>query len=318
MLRLHRLIVSTRTDRDPRADALLADAHALGFTRLTRIEVHDLYFVQGDLGARELQRLATELISDPIAQTWRLDDERPDETNVIERTLRPGVTDPVAEQIVRGARELGITGVERASTGQRFVIQSTPPLAETELRALARALLVNPVIHHYALGAIQATFPQPAAASNQVEFLPVRECADDELLALSHDRRAALDLDEMCAIQKYFRTVGREPTDVEIEMIAQTWSEHCGHKTFKAKVSIQNSVSSIQKSSNDAVDGILKIFIRAVTEKIAAPWVRSAFVDNAGIIDFDDEYEISFKVETHNHPSAIEPFGGANTGHRGA
>ena len=59
---------------------------------------------------------------------------------------------------------------------------------------------------------------------------------------------------------------------------------------------------------------MLKTYLRAATEKINAPWVRSAFVDNAGILDFDDQFEISFKVETHNHPSAIEPFGGANTG----
>ncbi len=323
-MRLHRLIVSARADRDPRAAGLLADAHALGFTRLTRIQVHDLYFVQGELSARELQRLATELISDPIAQTWRVDDELPEEARVIERALRPGVTDPVAEQIVRGARELGIDGVERASTGQRFVIQSTPPLAETELRALARSLLVNPVIHHFALGSLEPIFPQTAEASSHVEFLPVRECTDDELLALSRDRRAALDLNEMRAIQNYFREIGREPTDVEIEMIAQTWSEHCGHKTFKAKIEVgdwrldigsTSPISNFQPpTSNLQIDGILKTFIRAATEQIAAPWVRSAFVDNAGIIDFDDEYEISFKVETHNHPSAIEPFGGANTG----
>ncbi|MEW5719187.1 MAG: phosphoribosylformylglycinamidine synthase subunit PurL, partial [Chloroflexota bacterium] len=301
--------VSARADRDPRAAGLLADAHALGFTRLTQIQVHDLYFVQGELSARELQRLATELLSDPIAQTWRVDEELPEEASMIERALRPGVTDPVAEQIVRGARELGITGVERASTGQRFVIQSNPPLTETELRALARSLLVNPVIHHFALGSLEPIFPQTAEASSHVEFLPVRECTDDELLTLSRDRRAALDVNEMRAIQNYFRAVGREPTDVEIEMIAQTWSEHCGHKTFKAKIRIQNS-----ESSSNVIDGILKTFIRAATDEIAAPWVRSAFEDNAGIIDFDDEYEISFKVETHNHPSAIEPFGGANTG----
>jgi phosphoribosylformylglycinamidine synthase len=241
-------IISPRAADDPRAVGLLADAHALGFTPLTQIQVHDLYFVQGDLSAHELQRLVTELISDPIVQAWRVDDKRSNEANVIERALRPGVTDPVAEQIVRGARELGIAGVERASTGQRFVIQSPSPLSETELRTLARALLVNPVIHHYALGSLEPIFPQAAEASSRVEILPVRECADDELLALSRDRRAALDLNEMRAIQNYFRTVGREPTDVEIEMIAQTWSEHCGHKTFKAKVSIQKTSDSIYRS----------------------------------------------------------------------
>ncbi|MBI5304779.1 MAG: phosphoribosylformylglycinamidine synthase subunit PurL [Chloroflexi bacterium] len=321
---IHCFVVTPRDPRDPRAASLLADAHALGFTRLARIEVHDLYFVQGDLSQRDLQRLATELLSDSIAQTWRLRGEQPDDDSVIERALRPGVTDPVAEQIGRAAHELGIVGVERAATGQRFVVRSAHLLDQSELHALARSLLVNPVIHHYALGAIQAAFPQDAHASSQVEILPVCELTDDELLALSRDRRAALDLNEMRAIQNYFRAAGREPSDVEFEMIAQTWSEHCGHKTFRAKIEIGNwklEVGEIDPTSNFQfpisnfqIDGILKTYIRAATEEIAAPWVRSAFVDNAGIIDFDDEYEISFKVETHNHPSAIEPFGGANTG----
>lgn len=99
-------------------------------------------------------------------------------------------------------------------------------------------------------------------------------------------------------------------------MIAQTWSEHCVHKTFKAKIDIRYSKVErpASRSTRPSVDSILRTYLKAATEKINAPWVISAFVDNAGIIDFDDEYEISFKVETHNHPSAIEPFGGANTG----
>ncbi|MCA1554071.1 MAG: phosphoribosylformylglycinamidine synthase, partial [Chloroflexi bacterium] len=128
----------------------------------------------------------------------------------------------------------------------------------------------------------------------------------------------------MRAIQNHFRVLGRDPTDVEFETLAQTWSEHCVHKTFKARISIQSSVASrlIDRSvtdyssriTPDSIDGLLQTYIRAATEQINAPWVRSAFVDNAGIVEFDDEYEIAFKVETHNHPSAIEPFGGANTG----
>lgn len=309
---LHRIIVSAKSAVDPRSARLLLDAHALGLTHLTRLECHDLYFVEGDLGAADLTRLAAELLSDPITQEWRLDSDA-HEAHVIERVLRPGVTDTVAEQIVRAARELGIQNVDRAATGQRFVAHSTRELTDPDLHALARALLVNPIIHNYTLGAIEPAFPQGALASNRVEYLGMRALSEDALLGLSHDRRAALGLDEMCAIQNYFCAAKREPSDVEFETIAQTWSEHCGHKTFKARIDIQRSLQA-PNIRNDAVDGILKTYIRAATEKIKAPWVRSAFVDNAGIIDFDDEFEVSFKVETHNHPSAIEPFGGANTG----
>ncbi len=94
-------------------------------------------------------------------------------------------------------------------------------------------------------------------------------------------------------------------------MIAQTWSEHCCHKTFKARVAIAAAVAG---QSPVVIDNLFKHTIQAATRQIHAPWVRSAFTDNAGIIDFDGAHEISFKVETHNHPSAIEPFGGANTG----
>jgi phosphoribosylformylglycinamidine synthase len=98
---------------------------------------------------------------------------------------------------------------------------------------------------------------------------------------------------------------------VEYETIAQTWSEHCFHKTFKARIETEGGEEG---ELPRVVDNILKTYIKSATDEIAAPWVVSAFKDNAGIIEFDEDFDISFKVETHNHPSAIEPFGGANTG----
>lgn len=318
----HCLVVRSQSKRDPRAAALLADARALGISGIRWLECEDLYFLQGALAPADRQRLAVELLSDPISQTshWRsveADGIFYSKAHVVETALRPGVTDPVAEQIVRCAHLLGICGVERAATGQRFIVQGE--LDDADLQALARRVFANPVIQRYALGQIEPIFPEPAQASGQVEAISLRELDDAELLALSQERRAALDLAEMQAIQNYFRAAGRDPTDVEFEMIAQTWSEHCVHKTFKAKIQISNLQSPVSQSlnlsiSNHHIDGLLKTYIRAATDKVAATWVRSAFVDNAGIIDFDDEFEISFKVETHNHPSAIEPFGGANTG----
>jgi phosphoribosylformylglycinamidine synthase len=318
---IHCLIVSSRVPANTRA--LVADAHALGLENIAQIEKHDLYFLQGALSENELRRLAKELLTDVVTQkfAWRNGVEKND-AQTIEVALRPGVTDSVAQEIVRAARALGITNVEQAATGQRFTVHgnTAQPLTPNELHLLARRLLANDVIQHYALGEIQPTFPQDARASGIVETISLTELSDDELLQLSNARRAALDLNEMRAIQNYYRSIERKATDVEFEMLAQTWSEHCVHKTFKAKIEIEDwrletrdSISSLQ-SPVSFIDGILKTFLRAATEKINAPFVRSAFVDNAGIIDFDDEFEISFKVETHNHPSAIEPFGGANTG----
>ncbi len=312
---VHTLIVRSRTSRDPRAAGLLADAHALGLTRLTGLEVNDLFFIEGDIIPQDLRRLAAELLSDPIAQTcqWRtVDGVDSFIGHVIETALRPGVTDPVAEQIVRCAKLIDVNGVERAATGQRFVLHGD--LDQADLHTLAKRLLANDVIQRYTLGPIDPVFPHPAESSGEVEVFPIRDLNSDQLLSLSRNRRAALDLAEMQAIQAYYRSIDRDPTDVEFETIAQTWSEHCVHKTFKARVEIRDQGLGIGDQESAFIDGILKTYLRAATEHINAPWVRSAFVDNAGIIDFDDEYEVSFKVETHNHPSAIEPFGGANTG----
>ncbi|MCB0238101.1 MAG: phosphoribosylformylglycinamidine synthase, partial [Anaerolineae bacterium] len=110
-----------------------------------------------------------------------------------------------------------------------------------------------------------------------------------------------------------YRQESREPTDVELETLAQTWSEHCVHKTFRALIDYRE-IDADGNVHEQQIDSLLKTYIRAATERANKPWVRSAFVDNAGIVAFDDDYDLAFKVETHNHPSALEPFGGANTG----
>ena len=311
---IYRFIVRPRQTNDPRSAGLLAGAHALGLTAAESLECQDLYFIEGQVSTPDLERIAFELLSDPITQTaeWgRLffpqEQISPGGGNIflVEVALLPGITDPVAEQILRALQVLGISGVNNACSGQRYILGGEG-LDEEEVRRLTRRLLANATIQRYALGEIEPVFPQPARASGQVAQINLTGLDERGLLALSQERRAALDLAEMRAIQGYFRKEGRQPTDVEFETIAQTWSEHCVHKTFRAKIELQGQGA--------AIDGLLKTYLRAATAQIAAPWVRSAFVDNAGIIDFDGEYEVSFKVETHNHPSAIEPFGGANTG----
>lgn len=314
---------------DPRAAGTLAAARDLGFHQLQRVEYHDLHFIEGQLSQEEMQRLALELLSDSVTQkiVW---DELPapptplePDSVILEVSLRPGVTDPVAAEIVRAAHELGIAGVRRAATGQRFILHFDPsvsnhPLSDSISATLAATLLANNVIQHWKIGAIEPSFPEEAESSGHVELIAIRDLSDDKLLALSKDRRAALDLAEMQAIRAYCQKENRDLTDIEFETIAQTWSEHCVHKTFKAKIVIGNWVNGNYQSPitnyPSTIDSLIKTYLKSATDKIAAPWVRSAFVDNAGIVDFDDEFEVSFKVETHNHPSAIEPFGGANTG----
>lgn len=244
-------------------------------------------------------------------------DSRPSGSRRIDVALRPGVTDPVADEALRAARELGVSGIESISTGFAYDIEGDD-LGDDDLRLLAERLLCNAVIQYWAIGEIVPQRPAEAAGSGAVELIDVAAMDDDALLALSAQRRAALDLVEMSAIRDWYRSEKRACTDAEFETIAQTWSEHCVHKTFKALIEVKVPAGSTAAGSASPyphfVDNVLKSYIKKATDEIAAPWVLSAFVDNAGILEFDGEHEISFKVETHNHPSAIEPFGGANTG----
>ena len=315
---IYKFLVQNKTN-DPRNGGYLNDVHALGFQHLKSIQVQDLYFIEGQLSQEMVQRLALELLSDPVTQSviWMEVPtalSKPEDDSVfVEVALRPGVTDPIAEQLVRAAQELGFHGVHRAATGQRFILCSGEEVDRVSIsQSIAKSLLANNVIQHWTVGDITPSFPKEVASSSSVEIIPIRNLSDDELPALSKDRRAALDLAEMQAVQNYFIKEQRDPTDVEFETIAQTWSEHCVHKTFKAKIEIQKKTGT--QGNEHTIDSLIRTYLKSATDKINAPWVISAFVDNAGIIDFDDEFEISFKVETHNHPSAIEPFGGANTG----
>ena len=145
-----------------------------------------------------------------------------------------------------------------------------------------------------------------ADAVKKIELL---NADDAELMRISREGTLSLNLTEMQAIQAHFSGLGRAPTDVELETLAQTWSEHCVHKTFKSMI-----LYSEQGKAPEQIDGLFPTFIQRATQEIAKPWCVSVFSDNAGIIEFDENYNLVFKVETHNHPSAIEPYGGAGTG----
>jgi phosphoribosylformylglycinamidine synthase II len=134
--------------------------------------------------------------------------------------------------------------------------------------------------------------------------LVIKTATDSQLIEASNELALGLNLAEMKQIQTYFIKENRNPTDLELQTISQTWSEHCCHKTFKGKIQI----------GNQQIDSLFKTYIAKATKEIRAPWCFSVFEDNAGIVKFDKGVGIAAKVETHNHPSAVEPFGGAATG----
>ncbi|HEX7434200.1 MAG TPA: phosphoribosylformylglycinamidine synthase subunit PurS, partial [Anaerolineaceae bacterium] len=321
-----RFTVSPLSENDPRSAGLLTDSRAMGLDSIQTLRSVDLFFIQGALDEPTCKRLAHELLTDPVTQrcVWRLFQPSSSKSEVgvtfeegassclrVEVALRPGVTDPVAEQLIRAAHEIGILGVERVCTGQQITVTGQE-VTSADLQTLARRLLANPVIQRYVLGTVEPIFMPGAASSGQVEVIPLRALDDRALEAISIQRRAALDLAEMKAIQAYYTAEGRDPTDVEFEALAQTWSEHCVHKTFKSRITLVGE--GFDFPYPPVVDNLFNTYIRRATQILQPPWLLSAFTDNAGILAFDDQFEVSFKVETHNHPSAIEPFGGANTG----
>lgn len=135
----------------------------------------------------------------------------------------------------------------------------------------------------------------------EIELLAASQ---EQLSEISQELGVGLDLQEMKAVQEYFKRKGRKPTDVELQTIGQTWSEHCSHKTFKGKIRLRGK----------QINSLFRTYISKATKEINPRWCFSVFEDNAGIVKFDKGYGIAVKIETHNHPSAVEPFGGAATG----
>ncbi len=141
--------------------------------------------------------------------------------------------------------------------------------------------------------------------------IPVRRLSEEELAQLSQSMKLSLSTEDMLVVQQIFNEIGREPTDVELEVIAQTWSEHCKHRIFAA------TVEHTANGKTEEIKSMYKTFIQRPSKEIMAQkpgFVLSCFVDNAGFIKLDDKLSVCLKAETHNHPSAIEPYAGANTG----
>jgi phosphoribosylformylglycinamidine synthase len=278
-------------------------AHTLGIQGVEAIHTQTLYFIRGELDGAHLTRLCDRILCDPAANTveWSIYPGEA-EGRIVEVTFLTGVMDVLAMQVERAAHEIGLPPFQ-AATGTRFRVEGS--LDDTALRTLTERAFCNLTVQRYTIGRIVPEFVAvQGERRGTVVAIPLDGLDDAALTALSKQRLLSLNVAEMRAIQSHYATLGRAPTDVELEILAQTWSEHCIHKTFKARIT----------TPTGEINGLLKTYIRAATDKINAPWVKSAFVDNAGIITFDDHFDLAYKAETHNHPSALEPFGGANTG----
>jgi len=289
--------------------------------------------------------LAAELFADPIVQLVadRPAPELPAFEGwdwLVEIAYRPGVTDTLAIT----AREALVLALEGTAEGARGVAEATvqtarlhlvlAPGAERGEVELAFRPLWNPLIQtacfvsraEWDSGArLPELYPLVRLAERAEPGLFDVAAKDDAALErLSADRLLALSLPEMRAMRDWYRDprtselraargLPPEATDVEIEMIAQTWSEHCKHKIFNAEIEYAEPDSG---GVPETISSLFKTYIRATTEKLAPtrPDLKSVFTDNAGVFEFDGSTVVCVKAETHNSPSALDPYGGAITG----
>ncbi|HRZ63944.1 MAG TPA: AIR synthase-related protein [Spirochaetia bacterium] len=292
--------------------------------------------------------LAGELFADPVVQ---LVAEQPAAELpafrgwdwLVEIAYRPGVTDTLA-LTARQALEIAVGGDPEASAELRASAVQTARLyvvaakgAERDEVERAFKSLWNPLVQSalflsredYEGGARPPELYPPVRLSESVEpeLFGVAGLDDAGLERLSSERLLALSLPEMAAIRAYYRDAATaslrasrglppEATDVELEMIAQTWSEHCKHKIFNAEIEYREAGLEGPAGGPETIRSLFKTYIRSTTEELAPkrPDLKSVFTDNAGVFEFDEGHAVCVKAETHNSPSALDPYGGAITG----
>ncbi|QDU62302.1 Phosphoribosylformylglycinamidine synthase subunit PurL [Planctomycetes bacterium Pan216] len=263
------------------------------------------FLLEAELAAEEIERIAHRLLADTVIETVDVTqiDRREVPANTITVLPKPGVMDPVAQSARQAIATLGIA-VESVRTYRRYLFPANASAKLLEF--VAPRVLANEAIEQVVFGELSA---EHLALGSSYTFervvVPISTMDDAALERLSREGQLFLNLTEMRAIRDHFVEQNREPTDIELETIAQTWSEHCSHKTLRGPYTYEGEPGE---------GGLLKDTVFKVTKDLDLDWCVSVFEDNAGIIRFDDDWNICFKVETHNHPSAIEPYGGANTG----
>ena len=333
----HRIEVALKAGlRDARGERIKKEIEHLLHLKITAVKSIDVYTVDAELSSQELAAAAGGPFSDPVIQSWSIDAPLADGFDyAIEVGFRPGVTDNTG-RTAREALEY-LTGRKFAADESvyysvQYLLCGT--LSEKDSEAIATGLLCNTLIQRYSIlsgdeFAAQGGFPvhvPKVQVEVKIEVKEINlEVSDEELMRISKDGVLALTLDEMQIIQAHYRNsevlaaraaygLGAMPTDVELECLAQTWSEHCKHKIFAGTVHYED-----ENGNKEEIQSLFKSFIQRTTKDVRAKlgerdFCLSVFKDNAGVIKFNDSHSLVFKVETHNSPSALDPYGGALTG----
>jgi phosphoribosylformylglycinamidine synthase II len=322
--------------RDARGERIRREIEHFMHLPVMDVKTIDVYTVDSSLSEADLQPAAAGPFSDPVIQEFGIGCPlAADFDFAVEVGFRPGVTDNVG----RTAREAVeyLTGRPFADgEGVYYAVQYLLKggLSVDDVEQIATGLLCNTLIQRYSIlsaadfadrGGFAAYLPK-VQVEVKVEVKEIDlEVSDDELMRISREGILALTLDEMRIIQAHYRApkvlaerqkqgLVAKPTDVELECLAQTWSEHCKHKIFAGTVQYEDELGNRQE-----INSLFKSFIQRTTKDVREKlgdrdFCLSVFKDNAGVIRFNKEWSLVFKVETHNSPSALDPYGGALTG----
>ena len=302
-----------------------------GLDAVKDLRTRDVFTICADITAEDAEKIAREL-ANPVTQEYFIgtNPAGPAFNLLAAVGFKPGVTDNVA----RTAHEAIGDIIGRKLRKDEMVFSSVeylfdaPALTQEKLLSIARNVLANELIESVKVltaeevkaNGIPLNKPLVSGTESGVVREFDLEVSDEKLLEISQKGILALTLEEMKVIQNYFRQakdrekfgLGKNPTDVELEVLAQTWSEHCKHKIFDAIVDYEDLESGKKEQIVSLFKSCIKKSTKDISEKI--DWLVSVFSDNAGVVAFNDKVDLVYKVETHNSPSALDPYGGAMTG----
>ena len=295
---------------DVHGNGVLEEIKEIGISSVEAVQSAKVFLIESDFDESCAKRLGSELLADPVCEEYYIGRSSAPaglaKATLIEVHLRSGVTDPVAESVTAAMADMRVEA-NNVRTARKYILLGD--ISQSQIDTIAKKILANDCIEEVIVGN-EAEPPSPHLKPYELKIIhwPIRDLDDEGLIRLSREKDLFLNLIEMQTVQKYYKELGREPSNVELESIAQTWSEHCVHKTLKSSVDMTIDGETIH------FDNLLKETVFKATQELDKNWCISVFADNAGVVEFDEDSAICFKVETHNRPSALDPYGGSATG----
>ena len=296
------------------------------------VKTIDVYTLDADLSEEQLNFLGENLFSNSVTQEFSIDRSLAKDFDwLVEIGFKQGVTDNVgktSKEAIKDVLKIELGQDKAVYTSKQFLI-SGEKLTKEDLDKIAKDLLAKELIQRWFISDCRSFNEKewsPPIPKVEIPHQPAinfidLNAADEELLKISQDRKLALNLQEMQTIKEYFKrseviterrkfNLDQRATDAELEALAQTWSEHCKHKIFNAKIKYKNGDKETE------IDSLFNTYIKSSTKQLEKEldWVVSTLWDNSGVIRFNDNWLLSIKCETHNSPSNEEPYGGAITG----